>query len=204
VEGLRMRWLHERAHRRPRLSLPRRAARVDATSASTCRCRRTPRAAGGWPCAWCRTASSGSARPLLEHRPGEPPPPPAERSSGHSLRPVEARDLEQPGLRRRHGRAALEPRARPAAFDWGNGGPSACGTGRRLRGALQPAGEPARLRHHLRTTTDDGVRLWVDGVLVIDRVADGPGPATPPRSPSGRLARSAHGLLRPPVRRTPA
>jgi murein DD-endopeptidase MepM/ murein hydrolase activator NlpD len=59
------------------------------------------------------------------------------------------------------------------AFDWGSGGPNACGVGadnfsaRWTRSVDLPAGQ-----YRFTVTTDDGVRLYVDDVLRIDKWLD--------------------------------
>jgi hypothetical protein len=61
------------------------------------------------------------------------------------------------------------------AFDWGGGRPSAC-TGDDDYGVrfTRLVDVPASGDYTFVTTTDDGVRLWVDGVLLIDRWQDQP------------------------------
>ncbi|MGH2688608.1 MAG: PA14 domain-containing protein, partial [Actinomycetota bacterium] len=56
------------------------------------------------------------------------------------------------------------------AFDWGNGGPSSCGTSDHFGVRFsRRVNLPDSTTYTFTTTTDDGVRLWVDGELVIDR-----------------------------------
>jgi hypothetical protein len=79
-------------------------------------------------------------------------------------------------------------------FDWGSGRASNCAGvdnfGVRFSRTISVG---AGADYKFTTTTDDGVRLWVDGQLLIDRWKEGQpflvGPSAPDRTP-GTFARS--------------
>jgi hypothetical protein len=78
------------------------------------------------------------------------------------------------------------------AFDWGGGGPSGCagsdGFGVRFARVVEI---PESGEYTFATTTDDGVRVWIDGTLWIDRWQDQP-PTT--HRATGYLAAGPHEL----------